>query len=81
MAMQAAGEQADVSAGDVAVEEYRALLRAAERTLDGVDRALAALDEGTYGACELCGAAVPGRDLELDPLVTRCAAHRVAGGD
>jgi RNA polymerase-binding transcription factor DksA len=63
----------------VAVEEYRALLRAAEATLDGVDRALAALDDGTYGACEVCGAAVDGWELERDPLVTRCSSHRVAG--
>ena len=61
------------------IEEQRMLLQAAERLLDGVDRALARLDDGTYGACEACGAALDDRDLEEDPLLTRCAAHRSPG--
>lgn len=64
----------------LAVEEYRTLLEAAEQQLDDVDRALAALDEGTYGACEVCGVAIDDRDLAADPLVSRCATHREAEG-
>ena len=65
----------------LAVEEYRALLRSAEELLDDVDRALASLDDGTYGTCEVCGAAVDDRDLEEDPFAARCAPHRSPGGD
>ena len=61
------------------IEEQRMLLQAAERLLDGVDRALARLDDGTYGTCEVCGGALDDGDLEEDPLLTRCAAHRSPG--
>jgi hypothetical protein len=60
----------------VAVDEYRAVLLAAEQLLDGVDRALASLDDGSYGACQECGSAVDDRDLAEDPLATVCARHR-----
>jgi DnaK suppressor protein len=63
----------------VAVEEYRTLLGAAERLLDDVDVALAALDDGTYGTCGVCGHAIDDRDLDADPLVPRCPAHQGAG--
>lgn len=62
-----------------AVEEYRTLLRAAEQFLDDVDRALASLDDGSYGVCEVCGTPVDDRDLESDPLTTRCGQHRWEG--
>jgi RNA polymerase-binding transcription factor DksA len=61
-------------------EEYHTLLRTAERLLDDVDRALAALDDGSYGTCEMCGNAIDARDLHADPLVTRCIEHRVTTG-
>jgi len=61
------------------IEEQRMLLHVAERLLDGVDRALARLDDGTYGTCEVCGAALDDHDLEGDPLLTRCVAHRSPG--
>lgn len=62
----------------LAFEEYRTLLQAAEQLFDDMDRALASLDEGTYGNCEVCGTKVDDRDLMEDPLETRCAPHRVA---
>jgi RNA polymerase-binding transcription factor DksA len=57
------------------IEQYQMLLHAAEQLLDGVDRALTRLDEGTYGTCEVCGAALDDHALEEDPLRVRCAAH------
>lgn len=69
-------------AGDaVAVDEYRALLHAAEKLLDGVDGALASLDDGSYGACEVCGTPVDDHDLEDDPLARRCTRHLEPQGD
>ncbi len=65
--------------GAPGVDEYEGLVLAAEQLLDGVDRALASLDDGTYGACEVCGDAVDDRVLDQDPLATRCSMHRIAG--
>lgn len=75
----AAGASPAAGTSPVAVEEYRTLLRAAERLLDDVDRALAALDGGTYGTCEVCGAAIDDRELEGDALASRCASHPQSG--
>lgn len=49
------------------------LLDAAARTLDGVDRALAALDAGTYGRCGTCGGPIDDGTLASDPLATACS--------
>ena len=43
--------------------------------LGGVDAALLRLSDGTYGTCELCGAALDGEALHRDPLTTRCPDH------
>ncbi|MGH8988156.1 MAG: TraR/DksA family transcriptional regulator [Acidimicrobiales bacterium] len=63
--------------GALAIEEHRAILQAAEQLLDDVDRALASLDDGSYGICEVCGAPVDDADLEEDPVAIRCSLHRV----
>jgi len=70
----------DDDAQDTDLEGHRALMRAAAQVLDGVDRALAALDDGTYGTCEACGEAIGDEELAGDPLLTRCAAHRAGSG-
>lgn len=59
--------------------DYRALLVSAEKLLDDVDTALAALDAGSYGACRVCGAAIDASELATDPLAPTCAAHRRPG--
>jgi DnaK suppressor protein len=46
--------------------------------LADVERALAKLDEGTYGVCDGCGAAIPAARLEARPsstLCVRCASR------
>ena len=40
--------------------------------LGSVRRALAKLDEGTYGICDRCGAAIPDERLEALPSSVRC---------
>jgi RNA polymerase-binding transcription factor DksA len=50
-------------------------LEAIEAELAGVDAALRRLDEGSYGACEVCGAALIAEVIESDPLAGRCPAH------
>lgn len=37
-----------------------------------VIRALAKLDEGTYGECDVCGDRIPEERLEARPATTRC---------
>lgn len=71
----------DVGAGELDAGEYRGLLRSAEELLDAVDRALVQLDDGTYGACAVCGEPIEEGRLEADPTVTRCARHDAPGSD
>jgi DnaK suppressor protein len=40
--------------------------------LEDVKRALAKLDEGTYGICDSCGAPIPSERLEARPWTARC---------
>jgi DnaK suppressor protein len=47
--------------------------------LADVERALAKLDEGTYGRCDSCGESIPAERLEARPwsvLCVRCSAAR-----
>lgn len=41
--------------------------------LRDVERALAKLDEGTYGACDACGTPIPPERLEAIPWAVLCA--------
>lgn len=43
-------------------------------TLADVERALGALDEGTYGICDRCGATIPEERLEARPWTALCVA-------
>jgi RNA polymerase-binding transcription factor DksA len=56
-------------------EEDIRRLEAIDAELAGVDVALRRLDEGSYGTCEVCGAALGAGVLEADPLAVRCPAH------
>jgi DnaK suppressor protein len=39
-----------------------------------VERALAKLDDGTYGQCDVCGGDIPEGRLEVHPWAIRCVA-------
>jgi DnaK suppressor protein len=39
-----------------------------------VARALAKLDEGTYGVCDACGGPIPEGRLEIHPWAVRCVS-------
>jgi DnaK suppressor protein len=53
---------------------------AAAKSLDAslreVRRALAKLDEGSYGTCDDCGGPIPAERLEARPATARCVACR-----
>ena len=53
-------------------------LDAAEADVEGVERALGRLDEGSYGTCEVCGGAIGADRLAAEPATRSCAEH--AGG-
>jgi DnaK suppressor protein len=60
--------------GQVAAEqgENRALVGQLEETLTEVERALAKLDEGSYGACESCAKPIGEDRLEAMPATRYC---------
>ena len=43
--------------------------------LDETERAIAKLDEGTYGQCDVCGEPIGDERLEFRPYATRCIQH------
>jgi DnaK suppressor protein len=43
-----------------------------QETLDEVDAALARLEGGTYGKCEVCGKPIAAARLEAMPMARRC---------
>ena len=52
--------------------------RSLEQTLARTERALAKLDEGSYGVCDGCGGEIPPRRLEVMPESTLCVACAAA---
>jgi DnaK suppressor protein len=54
--------------------EAEALATKLRETLADVERALAKLDDGTYGACEACGKPIGDARLEAIPSARRCIA-------
>jgi RNA polymerase-binding transcription factor DksA len=67
---------ADV-ATDVADRQTAAAL---ERTLEiemhRIEAAIARLDNGEYGRCEVCGRAIEDERLEVSPAARTCIEHR-----
>src|SRR4051812_46819281 len=63
--------------GQVAAEqgEQRALVNQLTDALADVDRALAKMDDGTYGTCEVCGKEIAEARLEAMPATRWCIDH------
>ena len=60
---------------DELVDAARAEAATLEGELEVLQAALARLEEGSYGRCEICGAALDDALLEADPAAARCPAH------
>jgi hypothetical protein len=56
------------------------LLVELEADLDAVGLALAALDDGSYGTCAVCGSPLAADALAADPVRRTCDAHLPAIG-
>ncbi len=50
-----------------------------ESTVARTERALAKLDEGTYGICERCGKPIPKARLEAVPWAQQCVGCKSGG--
>lgn len=85
------GDDADVDRGDEGSsadgevvaedEQHRTAVDAVDRLLDEVERALARLDDGTYGRCEACGEPIADDRLSEHPIASTCArCDEVDGG-
>lgn len=62
---------------DTVLEEGRRLLAEAESKLASVERALARLDAGSYGLCEICNEPIAPNRLTERPSLARCEQHEV----
>lgn len=69
---------ADVATETLDKEVGHALLDQVRSDLDDVDRALARLQEGTYGLCEACGQPIGDDRLEAVPAARYCLLHQEA---
>jgi DnaK suppressor protein len=49
-----------------------ATARSLATTLSQIDRALAKIDEGTYGMCDDCGTPIPEERLDARPATAHC---------
>lgn len=47
-----------------------------QRELERIEHALARMDAGQYGICEVCGAEIPVERLEARPAATLCIVHQ-----
>ncbi|WAA13325.1 TraR/DksA C4-type zinc finger protein [Fervidibacillus halotolerans] len=56
-------------------EKNYALFIHEQKHLQNVQRALAAIDHGSYGTCEVCGKSIPIERLMALPTATRCKVH------
>ena len=76
-----ADEDFDEQGGDAAsetVERSRLLATVGNLRdmLDSVNEALAKLDAGTYGKCDVCGKVIPKKRLDALPYATMCTDCR-----
>lgn len=63
---------ADTASSTFARELGEGLEEGAQQTLSQIDRALARLDDGSYGICERCGKAISQERLLARPSATLC---------
>jgi RNA polymerase-binding transcription factor DksA len=70
-----------VQPGPPAPDGPEALVDVVDRLLDEVERALSRLDDGTYGRCEACEAAIEDSRLAEAPMTQTCAACAPPEGD
>lgn len=68
----AGDDQADVGNANFEREHEISLARKSAEVLEQSERALARMDDGTYGICESCGEAIGKLRLQAFPRATLC---------
>ncbi len=63
---------ADAGAATAERTEVLGLVETLKSQLNSVDMALAKLDDGTYGSCDMCGQPIPVARLEARPASILC---------
>jgi DnaK suppressor protein len=80
------GRGSDNHLGDMATATFdreldEGLEEGAQQTLEQIDRALARIDDGSYGTCEVCGREIGAERLRARPWATLCIDdQRIADG-
>lgn len=71
-----ADDEHDPEGSTIAFErsQVAAMVEATRHRLVEVDAALARIDDGTYGRCEVCGGAIPAGRLEARPTARTCVS-------
>jgi len=75
---------ADIGTDNFEQDFTLSLLESEEATLEKIEAALARIEEGTYGQCLDCGAAIPRQRLQAIPYVeycVECAKKQEQGGE
>ena len=75
---ESAGQEADPNVLADQMESYSensAILTDLELRYADVNKALARIEAGTYGTCEVCGEAIEAERLAADPAAATCIAH------
>lgn len=72
-------EGGDPDGGVVERDRVRARIADTEEHLRQVERAQAAIEDGTYGTCHVCGGQVPEERLDALPWTTLCVQCKAAG--
>jgi len=67
---------ADIGSETFEREKDFSILEQVEAELADVERALKRLDDGSYGTCEACGAAIADERLEAMPATRFCVDHQ-----
>ena len=69
---QASGDVVDIACDSAQDEISSQLVEVESRELAQIDKALHRMEDGSYGACEQCGAAIPVSRLNALPYATLC---------
>lgn len=70
--------QADENTVADSIEEYEenmAIVSTLETRYQDLRSALAKIDKGTYGLCEICGESIDEKRLEANPSAKHCRKH------
>ena len=69
---QASGDVVDIACDSTQDEISSQLVEVESRELAQIDKALQRMDQGEYGVCDQCGAAIPVTRLKALPYATLC---------